>query len=198
MANEVQEVRLFWSNSQGKRAQNVFHMQAQTAPVSANPLGTSNLLATALNTALQTLLLDVICSDTALEAIGCRRVNNGGGPAISSVINAAGNATGNSLSMIVAANCVLFPDSPPFQRKEGHIYFPAVPEQFVDGDAFQTAGLTAYTNLMNGIYAGVTADGANWLPVIYDRKTSTASTTTLHGVRANVSGHGRRIRPAQL
>lgn len=195
MANDVQEVRIYYSNPQGKRAQNVIHLQANGAPASANPFTTSNILLSAFKTTLETDILQCLCGDTSVDAYTAKRITNSGGPTAVLVGGGTGGVVGNSLSMLVAANLCLLPDNPPFARKEGHIFMPAIPDSFVDADELQAGAFTAYNQFLGDLYNGLLADGATWYPVIFDRNTKAAGVTSTFVVRKNVSGHKKRVRP---
>lgn len=189
------ELRQYFANAQGKRAQNVLHFQSQTVPTVGDPYQAATALASAYATSVQAALLACIGNDTVLSAYSAKVADGAGGPTFSTAVGVAGSATAPSLSMLVAANIALLPGAPPYKRKEGHIYVPAMPDTFCDGDQLSSAGFTAYSAYAAAVNTPISAAGTLWDLVIYDRATQVGTAISDSVVKANVSGHRRRLRP---
>lgn len=189
------ELRQYFANGQGKRAQNVLHFQSQTVPSVSDPYQAATAFANAYATAVQTALLACIGNDTVLSAYSAKVADGSGGPTFSTAIGVVGTASAPSLSMLVAANIALLPGAPPYKRKEGHIYVPAMPDTFCDGDVLSMAGFTAYTAYAAAANTPISAAGTLWDLIIYERATKVGTPISDLVVKANVSGHRRRLRP---
>lgn len=189
------ELRQYFANGQGKRAQNVLHFQSQTVPSVSDPYQAATAFASAYATAVQTALLACIGTDTFLSAYSAKVADGSGGPTFSTGVGIVGTEASASLSMLVAANLALLPGAPPYKRKEGHIYVPAMPETFCDGDLLSGRGFAAYTTYATAVNTPISAAGTLWDLVIFDRATKVGTAISDLVVKANVSGHRRRLRP---
>lgn len=191
----IVEMRAYYANAQGKRAQNVMHYQSESAPSSTDPYQIASQFASGFDSVIETLLTSCLCPDTVLSAYSSKVADGSGGPTFSEGIGVPGTQTGHSLSMLVAANIALLPGTPPYKRKIGHIFVPAMPETFCDGDLLTTIGDAFYGALANGFSLPVTAAGVQWQMVIFDRTTKTGTPISDFVIKPNVSGHRRRLRP---
>lgn len=196
MANDVYELRVFYANADGKRAQNVMHWEASTPPVSSDVFVVAGLIASGFSGANMTALRACLGSDTQVVALACKRVNNGGGPTATLLINQPGTVDSQCISMLVSECLTLIQSAAPFNRKLGKIFVPAVPETFVTTDVLMAAGYTAYGAYTTALLGPIMESGSAFNLGIYDRTSHLFTNISDIRIRLTVSGLRRRGRIA--
>jgi hypothetical protein len=192
---DVYELRIYYSNLDGKRAENVLHVQPQSAPASADPFTVAGDVLTAWRLANETFLVQLLGTDVTITAYSGKRVNNGGGPTASLLSGVPGLGGSQCVSMLAAANLAMLPPTAPFARKTGHVYVPGVYEGSWLGDVIDPTFLTAATAYASALVTTFVANGATWETVIYDRTTTTAVVPNNIICRPTITSLRRRTRP---
>lgn len=192
---DVYEVRVYYSNTDGKRSQNVIHYMFTIAPLGTDPFVTAGDLLAVFDTDNSADLQSALCVDTTITAYTARKVNDGGGPTNVRFVNLPGSVAGDSLTMLASANLRLIPAMAPYARKTGHIYIPSIPELYCDTDVYTSEGLSAYNALALSFATPMTVDTGTANVCIYDRTTSTGAPISQIQLAPTVTGMRRRSRP---
>lgn len=170
---DIYRTTLYYSDGAGLRSQNVLHHKVTTDPSSSDPFQVAAGVVTQIQTHWQTPLLGIFATDFTVRGYGSKRINNGGGPTAVQQVNMMGSVEGQGGPNGVCSNVQLFPADTPYQRKTGHIYFPAIPQGFMVDDGFTNDYATAITTLMGLIELPLLVDTGSLELVVYDRTTDT-------------------------
>lgn len=195
MANDVYEVRLYWAGPEGKRWENVMYYQSNAEPTESDPFVVAQDIVDGFNTVQAAAMLVAVSTSVTLTAISARRVNNGGGPTYTQPINSPGTRTGDMMTDAVAFNLCSIPSAAPYQRKEGHVYLGGIVASDVVGDAIQSAIRVILLELVDALGLAISAAGAEFNLVLWDRTTQIARTIADWVIRPTISALKRRLRP---
>jgi hypothetical protein len=196
MMAECYEVRTNYYIASSGFAQNVMHFQPTPDPASGPAVwDICHALLIIFQTTAEALIQTVLSNQSVIRSYSARRRNSGGGPTATLASGVFGTDTNQVVSGMIAANNYLIPTAgPPW--KEGHIYWPGVPQDFLSEDVFTTAAVTAYNAITSAIDSfGPDANSNSWKLVIYHKKTDTASLVDAKGVRPKPTPIGKRIVP---
>jgi hypothetical protein len=195
MSTDVYELKIWWSDADGKKSCNVLHYQDPTVTGASGPYAIAQNLIDAFVTDCQSELLACVASDVTLTVYQCRRVNNGGGPTCEEIKNVAGAHSGVSVTNANAANLTFIPASAPYQRKEGHFYLGGVPAGAIVGDKWQTAFEVLVGQFLTDLQAGLIMGLETFTQVIFDRTTAVPTQISNWLFRNVITPIRRRLKP---
>lgn len=195
MGMDCYDLEIYWG-AYGENMQNSLHFREIDVEDDPDPDNRADEIITGFKATIEAALLLCVCDEVDLIGYKCKRINNGGGPSVSSPSPNTGGRTG-PLSDTGMGPCVIWGYTDLTQWRTGRTFIPGCAQLDLTGNAFNQFLIEALHDWIVLMLAvpTITENTHNYEFIIWRRTDEATSAVHTGGVSGKPGVQRRRLVP---